>query len=138
MKLIKELSSLRPYIIAIESSCDDTCLAILNRHNSVIHEYKISQKRLHQPFGGIVPNLAAQGHKTSFGKILDTDLLKSILKYNQVQFIAVTKGPGLGSCLNAGFEFAKQLSIFNGLPLLHVNHLVHKIILKPGSLLYYY
>lgn len=125
MRLIRKLPSVKkPYIIAIESSCDDTCLAIIQRNNKVIHEYKTSQKKLHQPFGGIVPQLATFGHRTSFHKFLGEDLFQTIMKKNQVQLIAVTAGPGIGSCLNTGFEIATQLSRSYNIPLLKVNHLV--------------
>lgn len=125
MRLLRKLRSTeKPLIIAIESSCDDTCLAILRRDNKLIHEYRASQKRLHQPFGGVVPQLASFGHRTSFHKFLGSDLLQSILRKKHVQFIAVTTGPGIGSCLNTGYEIALQLSRSNNIPLLPVNHLV--------------
>lgn len=125
MRLLKKLPSInKPYIIAIESSCDDTCLTIIKKNNKVIHEYKTSQKKLHQPFGGIVPQLASSGHRTSFHEFLSAGLLRSVLKKNQVQLIAVTAGPGIGSCLNIGFDIATQLSRSNNVPLLMVNHLV--------------
>ena len=124
MRLLRMLPYKKPYIIAIESSCDDTCLAILQRDNKLIREYKISQKKLHQPFGGIVPQLASFGHRTSFHQILNSDLLSSILKNKKVQFIAVTTGPGIGSCLNTGFDVATQLARSNNVPLLKINHLV--------------
>lgn len=125
MRIIRKLASIKkPYIIAIESSCDDTCIAIIQKNNKVIHEYKASQKKLHQPFGGIVPQLASFGHRTSFQKFMGADLLQTIMKKNQVQLIAVTSGPGIGSCLNTGFDIATQLSRSNNVPLLKINHLV--------------
>ena len=125
MRLLRNQSlTMKPLIIAIESSCDDTCLAILRRDNKLIHEFKASQKRLHQPFGGIVPQLATNGHRSSFHEFLGSDLLQTILKKKMVQFIAVTTGPGIGSCLNSGYEIAIQLSRSNNIPLLPINHLV--------------
>ena len=126
MRLLKGMLSTRNrnIIFAIESSCDDTCLAIMNRNNEVIYEYKCSQKKLHQPFGGVVPQLAAIGHRTSFLKILSEDRVHKFLKSNCVKFIAVTTGPGIGSCLNVGYEIARQLSRSNNFPMIPINHLV--------------
>ncbi len=114
----------RSLILAIESSCDDTCIAVLNAKNKIICEFKCSQKKLHQPFGGIVPQLASHGHRASFGKLLQNDLIRYIIKNNFVRFIAVTAGPGIGSCLNSGFEVAMLLARSYDIPLLPVNHLV--------------
>ena len=127
MRIFKSLAaSNRNIIIAIESSCDDACLAIMNSRNKIIHEYKCSQKVLHQPFGGIVPQLAAQAHRNFFQKIMSEDLIQKYFKLNRVKCVAVTSGPGIGSCLNVGFEFASQLSRSNDVPLVKMNHLVTK------------
>lgn len=125
MRLLKGLATKkRNIVIAIESSCDDTCLAILNTKNDIIHEYKYSQKKLHQPFGGVVPQLAAHGHRNSFQKILAEDRLREYFKSNKVKYIAVVTGPGIGSCLNVGYELACQISRINKVPLFAINHLV--------------
>ena len=125
MRFLKGLATKRRNIvIAIESSCDDTCLAILNTNNDVIHEYKYSQKNLHQPFGGVVPQLAAQGHRNAFQKILAEDRLREFINSNNLKYIAVTAGPGIGSCLNVGYEIACQISRTNNVPLFTINHLV--------------
>lgn len=129
MRLIRGLlpARNRNIILAIESSCDDTCLAIMNTNNQIIYEYKYSQKKLHQPFGGVVPQLAALGHRASFLKILAESLVHNCLKSNDVKFIAVTTGPGIGSCLNVGYEIARQLSRSNDFPMIPINHLVNSI-----------
>ena len=124
--IMKKLrSAKRPFIIAIESSCDDTCLAVLNSRNEVIFQLNSSQKRLHQPFGGIVPQVVAHGHRTSFNKFLQNKQLQQIIQNKSVSVIAVTAGPGIGNCLNIGFEFATHISSSNNIPLLPVNHLVN-------------
>ena len=122
--IIKRVWDSKPFIVAIESSCDDSCLAILNLKNEVIYELKASQKRLHQPFGGIVPQLAAIGHRTSFQNFLQEKFIQDIFQKKLVKCIAVTAGPGIGSCLKIGHEIASQLSQSHNLPLVAVNHLV--------------
>lgn len=130
MRLLKGLATAgRNNVIAIESSCDDACLAIMNTKNEIIHEYKYSQKQLHQAFGGVVPQLAAQGHRNSFHKILTEDLIQECFKQKTVKYIAVTTGPGIGSCLNVGYEIASQLSRSNNVPLVSINHLVTEFFL---------
>lgn len=128
MSLIRRLlpARNRNIILAIESSCDDTCLAIMNTNNQIIYEYKYSQKKLHQPFGGVVPQLAALGHRTSFLKILEQGLVHKYLRSNCIKFIAVTTGPGIGSCLNIGYEIACQLSRSYEFPMIPINHLVNR------------
>jgi N6-L-threonylcarbamoyladenine synthase len=127
MRFLKGLATKsRNIVIAIESSCDDACLAILNTKNEVIYEYKYSQKKLHQPFGGVVPQLAAHGHRNSFHKILSEDRIYEFLKSKKVKCIAVTTGPGIGSCLSVGYEIAFQLSRSYNVPLVCINHLVIK------------
>ena len=114
----------KPLIIAIESSCDDSCLAILSSNNKLIREFRSSQKNLHQPFGGVVPQLAAQGHRSSFSKFLEEDFIRRVFRRNRIEFIAVTAGPGIGSCLNVGYDVAAQMARSNNIPLVPINHLV--------------
>lgn len=114
----------RNCIIAIESSCDDSSLAILNNKNKIIYELNSSQKNTHQPFGGIVPQLAAQGHKAAFTRFIEDRLLKRIIKTKSVKYIALTTGPGIRNCLSAGYEFAAFLSRSQNIPVIPINHLV--------------
>jgi N6-L-threonylcarbamoyladenine synthase len=114
------------FIAAIESSCDDTCISIINNCHKILYSNIISQKNIHRPFGGVVPQLAAQGHRNSFQKLLYFGSCKNILS-PFIKCVAVTAGPGIGNCLNAGFEFGKHLASFHKVPLLPVNHLVNII-----------
>lgn len=120
----KVLESERSLIVAVESSCDDSCLAVLNSKNQIIYESRTSQKKIHQPFGGIVPQLAANGHRTAFQNFLQESFIQKLFRKNLIKCIAVTAGPGIGSCLKIGYEFATQLSRSHNVPLLPVNHLV--------------
>lgn len=127
MRLLKMSSRrrLKDVIFAIESSCDDTCFSIIGTNTiTAIHDFKHSQKNLHQPFGGVVPQLASHAHRNSFQKILDNNLIRRYFDLKHVKFISVTSGPGIGSCLAAGFDVARQLSRSRNLPFVPVNHLV--------------
>ncbi len=111
--------------MAIESSCDDTSLAIMNFSGKLLYKLQESQKNIHKPFWGIVPQLAAQGHKRSLMRFAEDKFIQRILNESLVSFIAVTAGPGIGACLNAGFEFSKILSNLHRIPLIPINHLVN-------------
>lgn len=111
-------------IFAIESSCDDTCFSIIKLTNEVVYEFRSSQKKLHQPFGGVVPQFAALGHRNFLYKLLDRSLIHEYMASKKLKFIAVTTGPGIGSCLATGFDFARLLARSISVPLVPVNHLV--------------
>lgn len=111
--------------LAIESSCDDSCVSIIDKKLNVIYSKKISQKQIHQPFGGVVPQLAAQAHRESFNQIFSDKTFKSVIKNNCFKFIAFTAGPGIANCLNSGFEAAKSLTRSTSADLLPVHHLVN-------------
>ena len=111
-------------LLAIESSCDDTSLAVLNLSGKLIYKLQESQRNIHKPFWGVVPQLAAQGHKRSLMNFAQDSFVQKIFKNSLVDYIAVTAGPGIGACLNAGFEFGKLLANLLQIPLLPINHLV--------------
>lgn len=117
---------LRPQrlLVAIESSCDDTSLAVMSLSGKLVYKLQESQRNIHKPFWGVVPQLAAHGHRRSLLQFAQDGFLRKILKNNLVDYIAVTAGPGIGACLNAGFEFGKLLSKLHQIPLLPINHLV--------------
>lgn len=120
-------------ILAIETSCDETSLAILDCSGpisrpqfKILKHFVASQIKIHEPFGGVVPNLAKREHlknlpilyKKIFGK---GSAEKRIWK--QIKFIAVTSGPGLEPALWTGIEFAKTLSKERKVPVYGVNHM---------------
>ena len=108
-------------ILGIESSCDDTGVALVNDGKNIIHNTLISQTEIHSPFGGIVPEVAARQHIIALGNILkeykDLNLLQNI------DGVAVTKGPGLAGSLLVGVNYAKALSYALDIPVRGINHL---------------
>ena len=105
-------------ILGIETSCDDTGVAIVEAPNKKGGSFKIlsnivsSQIKVHQKYGGVVPNLAAREHLKNIEPCLREAFKKSKIKPEQIDLIAVTVGPGLIPCLLIGVNFAKLLTNF--------------------------
>ncbi len=108
-------------ILAIESSCDDTSAAIL-RNSTVLSNIVASQK-VHEEFGGVVPELASRAHQQNIIPVVEQALKQARVKKEELQAIAYTRGPGLLGSLLVGSSFAKGLSAGLGLPLIEVNHM---------------
>ncbi|MDR2576855.1 MAG: tRNA (adenosine(37)-N6)-threonylcarbamoyltransferase complex transferase subunit TsaD [Puniceicoccales bacterium] len=108
-------------IFAIESSCDESSLAVLDTDlREFLFEMTHSQILLHRPHGGVVPDLAARAHLAAFPPLLSEWREKN---FDNPDLIAVTRGPGLAGCLAAGFSFAWSLALFFECPIIGVNHL---------------
>lgn len=108
-------------ILAIESSCDESALALFDPAHGIAGEWVHSQIDLHKEYGGVVPDLASREHLKNFFPLLEaTDIIE---RQEQITHIAVTQGPGLAGCLALGIAFAKSLSLAWELPLCGVNHL---------------
>ncbi len=105
----------------IESSCDDTAMAVVSSSMKILAQCASSSPQTHAPFGGVVPVLAARDHEKSLPLLAD-QLLGSV-DTSELDAVAVTNSPGLGPCLRAGVTFARQLSSRLRLPLYSVNHL---------------
>ncbi|NMC62558.1 MAG: tRNA (adenosine(37)-N6)-threonylcarbamoyltransferase complex transferase subunit TsaD [SAR324 cluster bacterium] len=114
-------------ILGIETSCDETAVAILDyQENSgfrIIAEEVSSQVRLHEAYGGVVPELASREHLRNLPLIVDKVLKETEQIVQELDLICVTQGPGLKGCLLIGVCFAKGLSASYGIPLLGVNHI---------------
>ncbi len=120
-------------ILAIESSCDETsvalfkCSKVLDRtldiHESYLGQLIKSQVDLHSLYGGVVPELAARQHSEALPQMVTALLEKYKVSYQQLKYIAVTSGPGLKGCLIVGLSFAKGLSEVLNIPLIPINHL---------------
>ena len=110
-------------ILGIESSCDDTSIAIVDSNRSIIINETLSQDNIHKKFKGIVPELAARNHIIFIDKILKNVLKEKCLSMGDIGLIAATAGPGLIGGLLVGLTFAKTLSQVNNIPFVGVNHL---------------
>lgn len=109
------------YILAIESSCDDTSAAVM-RNDFVLSNITASQK-IHEQYGGVVPELASRDHEKNIVPVLNAALKKAGIEAKQLNAVAVTSGPGLMGSLLVGISFAKSLSLGLQIPLISVNHM---------------
>ena len=109
------------YILAIESSCDDTAAAILK--NDTVLSNRIANQAIHADYGGVVPELASRAHQQHIVPVVDRALKEAGVTKEQLNAIAYTRGPGLLGSLLVGTSFAKSLSMALEIPLIEVNHL---------------
>ena len=109
------------YILAIESSCDDTGAAILENNRVLSNE--IANQDIHAAFGGVVPELASRAHQQNIVPVVDQALKNAGVKLEQISAIAFTQGPGLLGSLLVGTSFAKSLALALKIPLIAVNHM---------------
>ena len=109
------------YILAIESSCDDTAAAVLK--NDKVLSNLVARQSIHKEFGGVVPELASRAHQQNIVPVVDMALKKAGISKKQLSGIAFTQGPGLMGSLLVGSSFAKSLSMALEIPLLAVNHM---------------
>jgi N6-L-threonylcarbamoyladenine synthase len=108
-------------ILALESSCDETAVAVFDPATGLAGEWVHSQIALHEAYGGVVPDLASREHLAHFGPLLQRAL--AVVRPEQVTKIAVTNGPGLAACLAMGLGAAKSLGLAWGVPVVGINHL---------------
>jgi N6-L-threonylcarbamoyladenine synthase len=109
-------------ILAIETSCDDTCAAVVDDEGR-IRANVISSQGIHDRYGGVVPEIASRHHLELIGDAVDDALAQAQLKLPQVGLVAVTRGPGLVAALLVGLATAKALAAAHELPLAPVDHL---------------
>ncbi|WP_373516460.1 tRNA (adenosine(37)-N6)-threonylcarbamoyltransferase complex transferase subunit TsaD, partial [Pricia sp.] len=109
------------YILAIESSCDDTSAAVL-KDKEVLSNVVATQK-IHEEFGGVVPELASRAHQQHIVPVVHQALVKANIDKKVVSAIAFTRGPGLMGSLLVGTSFAKSLALGLNIPLIEVNHM---------------
>jgi N6-L-threonylcarbamoyladenine synthase len=121
------------YILAIESSCDETAAAVVRSGEQVVASVVASQIATHQPYGGVVPELASREHLRAIVPVVRQALAEAKHTYNSVDAIAVTQGPGLAGALLVGISYAKALAFALDKPLIAVNHLeghIHAVLLE--------
>lgn len=109
------------YLLAIESSCDDTACAIIQ--DGKILSNVVSTQKIHELYGGVVPELASRSHQSNIIPVVHQALLEAHISMSQLQAIAYTKGPGLLGSLLVGACFAKSMALVLDIPLVEVHHL---------------
>lgn len=110
-------------ILAIETSCDETACAVLENGRALLSSTVASQMELHARYGGVYPEVASRQHVLSIIPVVEQTLAQSDLTLQDMDAIAVTRGPGLAGSLVVGMNMAKGLALGTGLPLIGVNHL---------------
>jgi N6-L-threonylcarbamoyladenine synthase len=121
------------YILGIESSCDETAAAVVRSGEQLVSNVVASQIATHQPYGGVVPELASREHLKAIVPVVRQALAEANRTYNSVDAIAVTQGPGLAGALLVGISYAKALAFALEKPLIAVNHLeghIHAVLLE--------
>lgn len=115
------------YILAVESSCDETSISIVKNGSIDVYTCVATQMDTHANFGGVVPEIASRMHTESITLVLEDVLNKSGMTIEDMDAIAVTYAPGLMGCLLVGLEFAKTLALIYNKPLIGVNHIAGHI-----------
>jgi len=115
------------YILSVETSCDETSIAIVKNGIDVVALTILTQMDTHAEFGGVVPEIASRMHTENITMVLEETLRKANMKVSDCDAIAVTYAPGLLGSLLVGIEFAKVLSYVYNKPLIKVNHLIGHI-----------
>lgn len=110
-----------PIILGIESSCDDTSAAVIQ--GSTILSNVIASQKVHQKYGGVVPELASRAHQQNIVPVIQTAISEAKIRQKDLDAIAYTIGPGLLGSLLVGSSFAKSLAIALDVPLIEVNHM---------------
>ncbi len=116
-----------PIILAIDTSCDETSVSV-TRGFEVLSNCLYSQLDLHAKYGGVVPSIARVEHEKKFPGVLEEGLEKSGIKKGDIDYIAVTTGPGLAIALEVGVQKAKGLAGELGIPLIAVNHMAGHLV----------
>lgn len=111
------------YTIGIETSCDDSCVAILKNERDLIVNLISSQIDIHTLFGGVVPEIASRKHLEAINPLIEKALADANLRYSDIDLISVTKGPGLMGSLLVGISAAKALSLAANKPMIGANHM---------------
>ena len=124
---------LSAYILGIESSCDETAASIVYSGERVVSNVVFSQIAAHQPYGGVVPELASREHLKAIVPVVRKALADAGHTYQSIDALAVTQGPGLAGALLVGIGYAKALAFALDKPLIAVNHLeghIHAVLLE--------
>ena len=110
-------------ILAVETSCDDTSVAIVREDGFVEFNKVVNQHSIHQPYGGVVPELASRNHAYHLLPLIESALEQSGQEWKDIDFLAVTNRPGLVGSLIVGLVTIKTLSLLLKKPYVAVNHI---------------
>ncbi len=122
-KLKKEYKSRDILVLGIESSCDETSIAVVRNGREILSNVIATQIEIHARFGGVVPEVASRNHLLAIDSVLDEALSLAGVTLDDIDAIAVTYGAGLVGALMVGVSYAKALAFATGLPLIAVNHI---------------
>lgn len=114
-------------VLGIESSCDETAVAIVEDGKKVLSSEVASQIDVHKAFGGVIPEVASRIHVENISYLIEKALDQANLRLDQIDVIGVTKGPGLIGCLHVGVQAAKTLALISKKPLVPVHHIAAHI-----------
>jgi N6-L-threonylcarbamoyladenine synthase len=121
------------FILGIESSCDETAAGVVRSGEQILSSVVASQIAVHQPYGGVVPELASREHLRAIVPVVRQALADAGRTYESIDALAVTQGPGLAGALLVGISYAKALAFALEKPLIAVNHLeghIHAVLLE--------
>ena len=110
-------------ILALETSCDETAAAVIENGRRIVSNVVFSQIDLHELYGGVVPEIASRAHMEACDRVIDEALKGAGMKLEEIDALAVTKGPGLVGALLTGVNCMKGLAYAAGKPLIGVNHI---------------
>ncbi|MDE7008520.1 MAG: tRNA (adenosine(37)-N6)-threonylcarbamoyltransferase complex transferase subunit TsaD, partial [Lachnospiraceae bacterium] len=111
------------FILAVESSCDETAASVVKNGRDVLSNVIYSQISLHTEYGGVVPEIASRKHIEKINQVIEQALTDAAMELNEMSAIAVTYGPGLVGALLVGVSAAKAISFASGIPLIGVHHI---------------
>lgn len=111
------------HILAIETSCDETSIAVLRDDREILSNLISSQIKDHAVFGGVVPEIASRKHLEAINHLLEASLKEAGVRVNDIDLICVTRGPGLVGALLVGISAAKAISYIRDIPIVAVNHM---------------
>ena len=110
-------------ILSLETSCDETAAAVIENGRVILSNVVFSQIDLHELYGGVVPEIASRAHMEACDRVIDEALREAGMKLEEIDALAVTKGPGLVGALLTGVNCMKGLAFAAGKPLVGVNHI---------------
>lgn len=114
---------MKNFYLAIETSCDETCAAVIDSDGKILSNSVFSQANIHSQFGGVLPDVASKNHSEKIMIIIENSLKSSNIKINNINKIFVTNGPGLINCLMIGVITAKTIGYVNKIPVYPINHI---------------